>query len=57
VLTSRISISLDDANPKDIDDWKRQHEWLGEKLNDLDRLFSLRAGELSAADWQPKNGQ
>jgi Domain of unknown function (DUF4268) len=49
---SRISVRLDDANPRNTDDWKRQHEWLAEKLNDLHRVFSRRVKELSADDWQ-----
>jgi hypothetical protein len=51
---SRISICLNDANPKDEGDWKRQHEWLTEKLNDLHRVFSRRVKELSPDDWQSK---
>jgi len=54
---SRISVSLDAANPKDTSDWKRQHEWLAEKLNDLHRVFSRRLKELSPGDWQPNDSQ
>ncbi|MGI8527520.1 MAG: DUF4268 domain-containing protein [Pseudolabrys sp.] len=52
---SRISVALADANPKNADDWKRQHEWLTAKLNDMHRVFSPRVRELSADDWQPED--
>ena len=52
---SRISVSLDEANPKDTGDWKRQHEWLAGKLNEWHRVFSRRVKELNANDWQPAN--
>jgi Domain of unknown function (DUF4268) len=52
---SRISVSLDDADPKNTDDWKRQHEWLAVKLNDWHRVFSRRVKELNADDRQPES--
>jgi hypothetical protein len=52
---SRISACLVDASPKNTDDWKRQHEWLADKLNDMHRVFFRRVKELSAGDWQPEN--
>lgn len=54
---SRISIALHDANPRNTDDWKRQHEWLAGKLNDMHRVFSPRVKELSADDWQPEGNR
>ena len=52
---SRIFVSLDEANTKNTDDWKRQHEWLAEKLNEMHRAFSRRVKELNADDWQPED--
>ncbi len=52
---SRIYVALQDANPRNTDDWKRQHEWLADKLNDMYRVFSGRVKELSAEDWQPED--
>jgi hypothetical protein len=54
---SRISIVLHDANLRNSDDWKRQHEWLADKLNEMHRVFSQRVRELSAGDWQPENNR
>lgn len=56
-LDSRISVSLDESNLKNNDDWKRQHEWLAEKLNNMHRVFSRRVKELSADDWQPEDNR
>jgi hypothetical protein len=52
-----LSACLVDASPKNTDDWKRQHEWLSEKLNDMHRVFSRRVKELSADDWQPEDSR
>lgn len=54
---SRISIVLHDANLRNTGDWKRQHEWLADKLNDMHRVFSQRVRELSADDWQPEDNR
>ncbi len=51
---SRISVALPDANPKNVDDWKRQHEWLAVKLNEMHRVFSRRVKDLSPDDWRPE---
>jgi uncharacterized protein DUF4268 len=56
-LDSRISVALDEANLKNNDDWKRQHEWLAKKLNDMHRVLSRRVKELSADDWQPQDNR
>lgn len=52
---SRICAYLTDANPKAENDWKRQHEWLADRLNDLHRVFSHRVKELNPDDWLPQN--
>jgi hypothetical protein len=56
-LDSRISISLDEANLKNNDDWNRQHEWLAKKLNGMHRVLSPRVKELSADDWQSEDNR
>lgn len=38
----RVTISLDNADPEDESDWRRQHDWLAEKLNDFHRVFVER---------------
>lgn len=38
----RISSCLGDADPEDREDWRRQHEWLTQKLNELHRVFFQR---------------
>lgn len=48
---SRISIYLDDADPRNEADWKRQHDWLADRLNDLHRVFAPRVRELNPAEW------
>jgi hypothetical protein len=48
---SRISISLDNAASGNESDWKRQHSWLADRLNDLHRVFAPRVRELNPADW------
>jgi hypothetical protein len=48
---SRISVYLDNADPGNEADWKRQHEWLADKLNDFHRVFASRVRELNHADW------
>jgi len=45
---SRISISLEDVDVADRSDWKRQHEWLARKLNELHRVLSPKVQELEA---------
>jgi hypothetical protein len=54
---SRISVYLDATDPKSPDEWKRQHEWLADRLNDLHKVFSLRVKRLNADDWQPEDNQ
>lgn len=52
-LDSRISIYLDDADPEDVEDWPRQHEWLAKRLNEMHRAFADRVRMLNAGDWRP----
>lgn len=51
---SRVSISLNAANPEDKADWPRQHQWLTQHLNDMHRVFSQRVKGLNAEDWKSK---
>lgn len=44
--TSRVVISLDDADPLDESDWPRQHEWLAEQLRNFQRVFRAAVQEL-----------
>ncbi len=50
---SRISVSLDDADPENEKDWARQHEWLAKRLNELHRALALRIRTLDADSWRP----
>src|SRR5262249_34406153 len=52
---SRIAVSLGDANLKNVDDWKRQHEWLAKSLNDMHRVFSDRVSALDANERRPES--
>jgi hypothetical protein len=49
---SRISVSLDDADPEDETDWTRQHEWLAKRLNEMHRVLALRVRALDPASWR-----
>lgn len=48
----RISAYLNDVDPEDETDWRRQHDWLAAKLNDMHRVFLGRVRALNADDWQ-----
>jgi len=52
---SRISSSLDNADPTDKSDWSRQHQWLAKRLNDMHRVFAPRVKQLDLNDWEPEN--
>ena len=52
---SRISSSLDNADPEDRSDWSRQHEWLAKRLNDMHRVFAPRVKTLDLNEWEPEN--
>jgi hypothetical protein len=51
---SRISISLDDADPENEADWPRQHEWLGRRLNEMHRVLAPRVRGLDPDSWRPE---
>jgi hypothetical protein len=51
---SRISVSLENADPENTADWKRQHEWLAARLTDIYRVFVDRVRVLDADDWRPE---
>jgi hypothetical protein len=51
---SRISISLDDADPENEADWPRQHEWLGRRLNEMHRVLAPRVRTLDPDSWRPE---
>lgn len=42
----RIAAYLEDADPEDRSDWKRQQEWLATRLNDFHRVFASRVRNL-----------
>jgi hypothetical protein len=48
----RISVTLENADPEDRDDWPRQHAWLAKHVNDLRRVFESRVRSLRSEDWQ-----
>ncbi|WP_408094984.1 DUF4268 domain-containing protein, partial [Rhodoplanes sp. SY1] len=43
---SRISVSLENADPENESDWRRQHEWLAKNLNAMHRVFAPRVRAL-----------
>jgi len=51
----RIAVYLA-ADPDDVSDWPRQHQWLAERLNELHKTFSPRVAVLDAETWQPPPG-
>lgn len=51
----RIACYLKDVDPRDKEDWPRQHEWLATRLNDMHRVFVRRVAELDANTWQPES--
>jgi Domain of unknown function (DUF4268) len=52
---SRISISLDDADPENEADWPRQHEWLAKRLNEMHRVLAPRVRALDPDSWRPES--
>lgn len=50
-LDSRISYVLDSVDVEDEGDWKRQHEWLAGRLNQMHRVFAGRVRALDPAEW------
>lgn len=51
---SRISVSLDDADPENDADWTRQHEWLAKRLNEMHRVLAPRVRSLDPDSWRPE---
>ncbi|WP_244598106.1 DUF4268 domain-containing protein [Pseudohoeflea suaedae] len=54
---TRISISLGNCNPEDRNDWPRQHNWLGERLNEFHAVFARRVKLLDPDTWVPDVSQ
>ena len=52
---SRISVSLDDADPDNEADWARQHEWLAKRLNEMHRVLAPRIRVLDPDSWRPES--
>ena len=52
-----ISLSLEDTDLEDRQDWDRQHQWLREQLENFYRVFSPRVKELDASDYVPGRGR
>ena len=52
-----ISLSLDDADPGDRQDWNRQHQWLCEQLETFHKVFSPRVKALDASDYLPEENE
>ena len=50
----RIASYLKDVEPKDDEDWPRQHEWLATHLNDMHRVLAPRVAALDTETWQPE---
>lgn len=50
---SRISLTLDGADPTDERDWPRQHSWLSARLQEMRRVFVGRVKALDAMMWRP----
>jgi hypothetical protein len=48
---TRISVSLNDANPEMQSDWPRQHDWLAARLNEFYNAFVNRVRMLNTNDW------
>ena len=52
---SRISLSKQDTDPLDENDWTQQYEWLTTRLERFNQVFRPRITELNAEDWIPEN--
>ena len=48
----RVSVYLNDVDPRDEADWPRQHEWLVTRINDMHRAFAQRVKSLDPDEWQ-----
>ena len=52
---SRISLSKQDTDPLDENDWTQQYEWLTTRLERFNQVFRPRIIALNAEDWIPEN--
>ena len=52
-----IRFSLYDADPEDLQDWDRQHQWLCEQLETFHNVFSPRVKTLDASDNIPDENE
>ena len=50
---SRISLSKEDTDPLDENDWPQQYKWFTAKLERFDHVFRPRIRSLNAEDWIP----
>lgn len=50
---SRISLSKQDTDPLDENDWRHQYKWFTAKLERFDHVFRPRIRSLNAEDWIP----
>ena len=46
-----VSLKLSNADPKDSDDWPRQHKWIYDKLQRLHSTFSQAAKSLDPSEY------
>ena len=51
---SYISLSLEDTDLEERQDWNRQHQWLCEQLETFHKIFSPRVKGLDASDYLPE---
>ena len=54
---SYISLSLEEINLENRQDWNRQHQWLCDKLEIFHKVFSQRVKELDASDYAPEEDE
>ena len=52
-----IKLALSDTDPKDRQDWNRQHRWLCDKLETFHKVFSPRVKTLDASDYVPEEDE
>jgi hypothetical protein len=48
---ARVATYMENVEPEDERDWKRQHTWLAEKVNEFHYAFSQRIRALNPGDW------
>ena len=54
---SYISLSQEEIDLEDRQDWNRQHQWLCEKLEIFHKVFSPRVKTLNASDYVPEEDE